>query len=32
MEAEAKLNSHIIESLKGIETIKVNAAVSFIID
>ncbi|MBX4271774.1 peptidase domain-containing ABC transporter [Clostridium estertheticum] len=26
MEAEARLNSHIIESLKGIETIKVNAA------
>lgn len=26
MEAEASLNSHIIESLKGIETIKVNAA------
>lgn len=26
MEAEARLNSHIIESLKGIETVKVNAA------
>lgn len=26
MEAEARLNSHIIESLKGIETIKVHAA------
>jgi ATP-binding cassette subfamily B protein len=26
MEAEASLNSHIIESLKGIETVKVNAA------
>ena len=26
MEASARLNSHIIESLKGIETIKVNAA------
>lgn len=26
MEAEARLNSHIIESLKGIETIKVNAS------
>ncbi|MGH4117892.1 ABC transporter transmembrane domain-containing protein [Clostridium sp.] len=26
MEAEARLSSHIIESLKGIETIKVNAA------
>lgn len=26
MEAEARLNSHIIESLKGIETIKVNVA------
>ncbi|MGH4117896.1 ABC transporter transmembrane domain-containing protein [Clostridium sp.] len=26
MEAEARLSSHIIESLKGIETIKVDAA------